>query len=214
MSAQSAAPAVPAPPRRLPAIAKRGIDVAAAVLGLLLLAPVLLSIALAIRVTSPGPVIFRQQRAGRGHRTFVMWKFRTMVDGADRMRAELIAQVPEDEWLDLEHDPRVTRFGRILRRCSLDELPQLFNVLRGDMSLVGPRPLPLDEHARIPSWASARVDVRPGLTGAWQVAGRERIGFLEMLRLDCDYVGRQSLWEDVKIIVRTIPAVFDGTGAK
>jgi lipopolysaccharide/colanic/teichoic acid biosynthesis glycosyltransferase len=214
VSAHSAAPAVPAPPRRLSAIAKRGIDVVGAVLGLLLLTPVLLSVALAIRLTSPGPVIFRQRRAGRGHGTFVMWKFRTMVEGADHMRAQLVAQLADDEWLDLEHDPRVTRFGRILRRCSLDELPQLVNVLRGDMSLVGPRPLPLDEHARIPGWASPRVDVRPGLTGLWQVAGRERIGFLEMLRLDCDYVGRQSLWEDVRILARTIPAVLDGTGAK
>ena len=212
MSAYPAASAVPA---RLPvAIAKRGIDIAGALLGLVLLAPLLLSIALAIRMTSPGPALFRQRRAGRGHREFVLWKFRTMVDGADELRAELIRHVPDDEWLDLEHDPRVTGLGRILRRCSLDELPQLVNVLRGDMSLVGPRPLPLDEHARIPAWAAARADVRPGLTGAWQVAGRERIGFLDMLRLDCQYVGAQSLWADIKILLRTIPAVFDGKGAK
>jgi lipopolysaccharide/colanic/teichoic acid biosynthesis glycosyltransferase len=214
MSAFPAAAAVQAPTRRTAAIAKRGIDVAGAVLGLLLLVPLLLAIALAIRVTSPGPAIFRQRRAGRGHREFVMWKFRTMVEGADDMRTELLAQVADDEWLDLEHDPRVTRVGRILRRCSLDELPQLVNVLRGDMSFVGPRPLPLDEHARIPAWAAARADVRPGLTGLWQVAGRERIGFLDMLRLDCHYVGSQSLWADVKILVRTIPAVLDGEGAK
>jgi lipopolysaccharide/colanic/teichoic acid biosynthesis glycosyltransferase len=212
MSAYPAAPAVPA---RLPVvIAKRGIDIAGALLGLVLLAPLLLSIALAIRVTSPGPALFRQRRAGRGHREFVLWKFRTMVDGADELRAELITHVPDDEWLDLEHDPRVTGLGRILRRCSVDELPQLVNVLRGDMSLVGPRPLPLDEHARIPAWAAARADVRPGLTGAWQVAGRERIGFLDMLRLDCQYVGTQSLWADLKILLRTVPAVLDGKGAK
>jgi lipopolysaccharide/colanic/teichoic acid biosynthesis glycosyltransferase len=137
-----------------------------------------------------------------------------MVDGADDQRAELIAQVPDDDWLDLEHDPRVTGLGRILRRCSLDELPQLVNVLRGDMSLVGPRPLPLDEHARIPAWAAPRGDVRPGLTGLWQVAGRERIGFLDMLRLDCQYVATRSLWADLKILLRTIPAVLDGKGAK
>jgi lipopolysaccharide/colanic/teichoic acid biosynthesis glycosyltransferase len=214
VSAYAAAPAASARPRRLSAIAKREIDVAGAVVGLLLLAPVLLAVALAIGMTSRGPVIFRQRRAGRGHRAFVMWKFRTMVDGADRMRAELIAQVPDDEWLDLETDPRVTRLGRILRRTSLDELPQLVNVLRGDMSLVGPRPLPLDEHARIPDWAAARVEVRPGITGLWQVHGRERIGFLDMLRLDCEYVGRQSLWQDMRILVRTFPAVLDGRGAK
>jgi lipopolysaccharide/colanic/teichoic acid biosynthesis glycosyltransferase len=213
----SAFPAVetaPATAGRLSVIAKREVDVCGALLGLLLLAPVMLTIALAIRLTSPGPAIFRQRRAGQGHRPFVMWKFRTMVDGADRMRAELVAHVPDDAWLDLERDPRVTRAGRILRRCSLDELPQLVNVLRGDMSLVGPRPLPLDEHARIPEWASARVAVRPGLTGPWQVAGRESIGFLDMLRLDCQYVGRQSLWEDLKILARTLPAVLDGKGAK
>jgi lipopolysaccharide/colanic/teichoic acid biosynthesis glycosyltransferase len=214
VSAYPAAETAPAPASRLSLIAKRELDVAGALLGLLLLMPVLLVVALAVRVTSPGPVIFRQRRAGRDHRPFVMWKFRTMVDGADTMRAELIAEVPEDEWLDLEHDPRVTRIGRILRRASLDELPQLVNVLRGDMSLVGPRPLPLDEHARIPAWASARADVRPGLTGPWQVAGRERIGFLEMLELDCEYVGRRSLWEDLRILARTLPAVVDGKGAK
>jgi lipopolysaccharide/colanic/teichoic acid biosynthesis glycosyltransferase len=214
VSAYPATETAPAPPSRLSLFAKRELDVAGALLGLLLLAPVLLTVALAVRITSPGPAIFRQRRAGRDHRPFVMWKFRTMVEEADRMRDELIAQLPEDEWLDLEHDPRVTRLGRILRRCSLDELPQLVNVLRGDMSLVGPRPLPLDEHERIPAWAAARVDVRPGLTGPWQVAGRERIGFLDMLRLDCEYVGRQSLWEDLKILARTLPAVLDGEGAK
>jgi lipopolysaccharide/colanic/teichoic acid biosynthesis glycosyltransferase len=213
MSAYPVAERAPAP-RRLSLIVKRELDVAGAVLGLLVLAPVLLSVALAIRVTSRGPVIFRQPRAGRDHRTFTMWKFRTMVEDADRMRAELIADLPEDTWLDLERDPRVTRLGRILRRSSIDELPQLVNVLRGDMSLVGPRPLPLDEHARIPEWASARVEVRPGITGLWQVAGRESIGFIDMLRLDCVYVASRSLLQDLKILARTIPAVVDGKGAK
>jgi lipopolysaccharide/colanic/teichoic acid biosynthesis glycosyltransferase len=212
VTAYPAAAAVPA--RRPVAVVKRAIDVTGALLGLMLLAPLLLSIALAVRMTSPGPAIFRQRRAGRGHREFVLWKFRTMFDGSDDLRAELIVHVPDDGWLDLEQDPRVTPLGRVLRRCSLDELPQLVNVLRGDMSLVGPRPLPLDEHARIPAWATARADVRPGLTGAWQVAGRERIGFLEMLRLDCQYVATRSLWSDLKILVRTIPAVLDGKGAK
>jgi lipopolysaccharide/colanic/teichoic acid biosynthesis glycosyltransferase len=193
---------------------KRALDIAGAVLGLLLLAPLLIALALAVRLTSPGPAIFRQRRAGRGGREFVMWKFRTMVDGADRMRAALTTGLREDEWLDLEHDPRVTPLGRFLRRTSLDELPQLVNVLRGDMSLVGPRPLPLDEDVRIPPWATARAGVRPGLTGAWQVAGREAIGFIEMVRLDCDYVRQRSLWVDLKILARTLPAVLDGRGAK
>jgi len=214
MSAHPATIPMAAPRRRLSAFAKRAIDIVAALVGLLFLAPLLVAVALAVRATSPGPAIFRQRRAGRGHRTFVMWKFRTMVDGADDLRAELIAQVPDDEWLDLEHDPRVTPLGRFLRRCSLDELPQLVNVLRGDMSLVGPRPLPLDEHERIPSWAAARAEVRPGITGAWQVAGRERIGFVEMLRLDCEYVRGRSLWGDAKLLLRTLPAVLAGEGAK
>jgi lipopolysaccharide/colanic/teichoic acid biosynthesis glycosyltransferase len=214
VSAYPATASAPATPGRRSAIAKRTLDVTGAVLGLLLLAPLLLSVAVAVRVTSPGPALFRQRRAGRSDRSFVLWKFRTMVDGADRMREALLADVPEDEWLDLADDPRVTRLGRFLRRTSLDELPQLVNVLRGDMSLVGPRPLPLDEHARIPGWAAARIEVRPGLTGPWQVAGREQIGFLDMLRLDCEYVGRRSLWEDLKLLVRTVPAVIDGRGAK
>jgi lipopolysaccharide/colanic/teichoic acid biosynthesis glycosyltransferase len=214
VSAYPVAESAPAPSRRLSLIVKRELDVAGALVGLVLLAPVLLPVALAIRLTSRGPVIFRQRRAGRDHRPFTMWKFRTMVDEADRMRAELVAHLPEDAWLDLERDPRVTRLGRILRRSSLDELPQLVNVLRGDMSLVGPRPLPLDEHARIPAWASARVDVRPGITGLWQVGGRESIGFMDMLRLDCEYVGTCSLREDLRILVRTVPAVLDGKGAK
>ena len=193
---------------------KRALDVIGAALGLLLLAPLLVAVALAIRLTSPGPAIFRQRRAGRGRREFVMWKFRTMVDGADQMRAALTVKLRDDEWLDLEHDPRVTPIGRLLRRSSLDELPQLVNVLRGDMSLVGPRPLPLDEDVRIPAWASARTRVRPGLTGAWQIAGRERIGFVGMLRLDCDYIRERSLWGDLKILARTVPAVLDGRGAK
>jgi lipopolysaccharide/colanic/teichoic acid biosynthesis glycosyltransferase len=193
---------------------KRVLDVAGAVAGLLVLAPLLLALVLAVRVTSPGPAIFRQRRVGRGGREFVMWKFRTMVDGADQMRAALTSHLREDEWLDLARDPRVTPLGRLLRRTSLDELPQLVNVLRGEMSLVGPRPLPLDEDARIPTWASARTGVRPGVTGPWQVAGRELIGFVEMLRIDVDYVRERSLWGDVKILVRTVPAVFDGRGAK
>jgi lipopolysaccharide/colanic/teichoic acid biosynthesis glycosyltransferase len=193
---------------------KRALDIAGAALGLLVLMPLLLALALAVRVSSPGPVIFRQRRAGQGHREFVMWKFRTMVDGADQMRAALTAHLRDDEWLDLPRDPRVTRLGRLLRRTSLDELPQLVNVLRGEMSLVGPRPLPLDEQARIPAWASGRAEVRPGLTGPWQVAGRERIGFIGMLRLDCDYVRERSLWGDLKLLALTLPAVLDGRGAK
>jgi lipopolysaccharide/colanic/teichoic acid biosynthesis glycosyltransferase len=193
--------------------AKRAIDVVGAAVGLLLLTPLLLAAAVAVRLDSPGPALFRQRRAGIGGRTFWMWKFRTMVRGAERLRDELMAVSRDLDWLNVEADPRVTRVGRVLRRTSLDELPQLFNVLRGEMSLVGPRPLPLEEHARIPAWAAARLMVRPGMTGLWQVRGRAGTGFAEMLRLDCEYACAPSLRVDVGILLRTLPALLTGKGA-
>jgi exopolysaccharide production protein ExoY len=143
-----------------------------------------------------------------------MWKFRTMVAGAEQLRPALLAQSRDADWLDLAHDPRVTPFGRLLRRASLDELPQLVNVLLGNMSLVGPRPLPLEEQARVPEWAAARAEVRPGITGLWQVEGRASMSFAEMLRLDCAYVRDPSLATDLRILVRTVPAVFTAKGAR
>ncbi len=192
---------------------KRAIDLAGATLGLVLVAPLLLALALVVCVTSPGAPLFGQRRTGRGGREFTMWKLRTMVAGAERMRPLLLAQSRDADWLDLADDPRVTLLGRLLRRTSLDELPQLFNVLRGDMSLVGPRPLPVEEHARIPDWAHRRVSLRPGITGLWQVERRASVGFQDMLRLDCEYVGRVSLRTDLKILLRTVPAVLRGKGA-
>jgi lipopolysaccharide/colanic/teichoic acid biosynthesis glycosyltransferase len=192
---------------------KRAIDLAGATLGLVLVAPLLLALALVVCVTSPGPPLFGQRRAGRGGREFTMWKLRTMVADADRMRPLLLAQSRDAHWLDLADDPRVTLLGRLLRRTSLDELPQLINVVRGDMSLVGPRPLPIEEHARIPDWARRRVSLRPGITGLWQVEGRASVSFQDMLRLDCEYVGRASLRTDLKILLRTVPAVVTGKGA-
>jgi lipopolysaccharide/colanic/teichoic acid biosynthesis glycosyltransferase len=194
--------------------AKRAIDIAGAALGLMLLTPLLLVVALAVSASSPGAPIFCQRRAGRAGREFRMWKFRTMVAGAERLRPLLIARSRDADWLDLDRDPRITPLGRLLRRTSLDELPQLLNVLRGDMSLVGPRPLPLEEYARIPEWARPRADVRPGVTGLWQVQGRAAISFTDMLRLDCEYVCQPSLWVDLKILARTVPAVLAAKGAK
>jgi len=194
-------------------VVKRGIDLTLASVALALLAPLLLALALAVQASSPGPPLFRQPRAGRFGEQFTMLKFRTMVLDAESRRSGLLAQSQEGAWLKLEHDPRVTGIGRLLRRTSLDELPQLLNVVRGDMSLVGPRPLPLVEHAQLPTWSTQRLELRPGLTGLWQVEGRTRISFQEMLRLDCEYVGELSWWTDFKILVRTVPAVLVGKGA-
>jgi lipopolysaccharide/colanic/teichoic acid biosynthesis glycosyltransferase len=213
MTASPLAPDV-AFPRATPYRAvKRCVDVAVAVLALALLAPLLLAITLAVLVSSSGPAVFRQPRAGRFGRQFTMWKFRTMVLDAEARRSELIAHSREKAWLALDHDPRVTPVGRLLRRTSLDELPQLVNVVRGEMSLVGPRPLPLAEHANLPAWSALRLDVRPGLTGMWQVMGRNRVPFQEMLWLDCEYVRAVSWWTDLKILARTVPAVLGGKGA-
>jgi lipopolysaccharide/colanic/teichoic acid biosynthesis glycosyltransferase len=193
---------------------KRGVDVVGSVVALVLLAPLLFGIALAIVASSSGSPLFRQRRVGRFGHEFAMWKFRTMVADAEQRRSELILLSRESDWLQVDHDPRVTRLGRLLRRTSLDELPQLVNVLRGEMSLVGPRPLPVVEHAGLPAWCVSRLGVRPGLTGLWQVTGRTRIPFQEMLRLDCEYVRTLSWWIDLKILLRTVPAVLSGTGAK
>ncbi len=193
---------------------KRSIDVVAASLGLLLLVPVFLLLALAVCAGSPGPPFFRQRRVGRGGREFVIWKFRTMVADAEQLRPQLVPASRETEWLHLDADPRVTPLGRVLRRSSIDELPQLINVLRGDMSLVGPRPLPSEEHASIPGWAACRTAVRPGITGLWQVQGRTTLSFQEMLRLDCEYAQHPSLRRDLGILVRTVPAVLTGRGAR
>jgi lipopolysaccharide/colanic/teichoic acid biosynthesis glycosyltransferase len=192
---------------------KRATDVLGAGVALLLLAPLMLLIALAIRFDSPGPALFAQRRVGRHGRVFVMLKFRTMVAGAQEMRQALLVRSRDPHWLHIDDDPRVTRVGRLLRRSSLDELPQLWNVLRGQMSLVGPRPLVEVEHENAPTWARPRSDVNPGITGLWQVSGRTAIPFEEMLRLDGMYVTTWSLANDLWILVRTLPAVLSARGA-
>jgi len=175
-------------------------------------APLMALAAIAVRLESPGPALFRQVRVGRDGRRFEMWKFRTMVVDAEERRSELIARSRDPNWLDVEDDPRVTRVGRILRHTSLDELPQVFNVLRGEMSLVGPRPLIPAEHARMPEWARVRDEVTPGITGLWQVAGRTDLTFEEMLELDRRYVETRSARRNLEILVRTIPAVLSAKG--
>jgi exopolysaccharide biosynthesis polyprenyl glycosylphosphotransferase len=193
---------------------KRALDVVGA-LGLLLVTwPLALLIAVLVRATSRGPVLFVQERAGFHGRRFRMFKFRTMIEGAEARQAELAhlnrMSGPVFKALD---DPRVTPLGRLLRRTSLDELPQLWNVLRGDMSLVGPRPLPVSETRQIRGAQRRRLAMRPGITGSWQASGRSTLDFADWMRLDLEYVDRWSLWLDFRILFRTIPAVLRGEGA-
>jgi exopolysaccharide biosynthesis polyprenyl glycosylphosphotransferase len=189
-------------------VGKRALDLLGAGLGLLVLSPALVIAAIAIKLESPGPVLFRQVRVGRGGKHFTLYKFRSMRVGSTVLVRDDGAIVKG------ERDPRVTRVGAILRRMSIDEVPQLLNVLRGDMSLVGPRPLVLAEaHGLTEDWQQRRADLRPGLTGPWQVAGRSNIPFHEMIRFDFQYVAGWSLGRDIAILLATLPAVFSGRGA-
>jgi exopolysaccharide biosynthesis polyprenyl glycosylphosphotransferase len=192
---------------------KRATDIVGAVTTIVLTSPLLLAIAIAIKLDSPGPLLFRQQRIGRGGRRFWVLKFRTMVPDAERLRAELLIQSTDPNWLKLDHDPRITRVGRRLRMASLDELPQLWNVLKGEMSLVGPRPLIESEDHQLEEWARARIDLTPGLTGLWQVLGRTNIPFNEMAKLDYVYVTNWTLWGDIRLLVKTLPVVLSRRGA-
>jgi exopolysaccharide biosynthesis polyprenyl glycosylphosphotransferase len=192
---------------------KRVFDLAGASLLTLFLSPVLLVIAIAIKLDSPGPVLFRQRRMGHHGVPFEVLKFRTMVDGADAAKAALMKQNEAGGGLfKIKEDPRVTRVGKFLRRSSLDELPQLLNVLRGEMALVGPRPLVLEEDSRIEGWQRTRLELMPGMTGPWQVFGSARIPLDEMVKIDYQYGANWSLWLDVKVLLRTVAFVAGGRG--
>lgn len=191
---------------------KRGTDLFVAVPAVILLSPVMLAVAIAIKLDTRGPVFFKQCRIGRAGRRFNVRKFRTMVTDAEAQREELLHLSKDPNWLHLDHDPRITRVGRFLRHTSLDELPQLFNIVRGEMSLVGPRPLVEDEDRRIEGWGRSRLDLTPGLTGAWQVLGRTNIPFEEMVKLDYLYVTNWSLWTDIRLMLRTLPVVLSRRG--
>ena len=186
---------------------KRGMDIAVAFGVLVLALPVMIFAALAIKLTSAGPVLFTQERVGHGGRRFRIYKFRTMFQDAEERAADLRKLSAHSAWLLLDDDPRITRAGRILRPTSIDELPQLLNVLRGDMSLVGPRPMPPEVDELIDGWGRRRLDLTPGVTGLWQVLGRTSIPFEEMVHLDYLYVTNWSLWQDVRLLIRTLPAV-------
>ncbi|NJL27672.1 MAG: sugar transferase, partial [Thermoanaerobaculia bacterium] len=203
-----------APEQLVPMLAKRAIDVSVALLLMLLAMPVVLAIGILIKITSSGQVLYRQTRCGLNGRLFTLYKFRTMVEGAEDRQAELLhLNEMNGPVFKLERDPRVTRFGRILRRFSLDELPQLWNVLRGDMSLVGPRPPIPDEVAQYERWQRRRLSMKPGLTCLWQVSGRNQIDFDRWMELDLEYIDSWSPWLDLKILARTVPAVLTGRGA-
>ena len=194
---------------------KRLLDVIIAALALVLLSPVFLLLALLIRLDSPGPILFRQIRVGKLGDTFGMYKFRSMYVDAEQRKAELAAmnEMEGGTTFKMKSDPRVTRIGRFIRKGSIDELPQLWNVLRGEMSLVGPRPPVPSEVAQYSLADRRRLDIVPGITCIWQVSGRSEIPFPQQVELDVDYIHSQSFWLDVKLLLKTVPAVLLGRGA-
>jgi exopolysaccharide biosynthesis polyprenyl glycosylphosphotransferase len=208
-------PLMPAQHRAASRILKRSIDLLAGSVALVVTFPLLVGAAIAIKFDSQGPVFFRQKRSGLGGRDFMIWKLRTMADGSDQRRDELMSQSDADgPRFKMTRDPRVTRVGRFLRRFSIDELPQLFNVLDGSMSLVGPRPFPVAEYGALSQGpAAARFEMRPGMTGLWQVSGRSDLTWDDLCRLDSVYVGSWSILWDLRILVQTPVAVFRRWGA-
>ncbi|HEX5656797.1 MAG TPA: sugar transferase [Polyangiales bacterium] len=223
-------PAVPLPRRHMRRLAlrlylsltafgpalRRAIDVLVTGLGLLCLSPLLALVALAVRLDSKGPIFFAQERLGERGRRFSMWKFRTMVADADALKDQLAKQcaaATDGVRFKMQRDPRVTRVGAFLRKFSIDELPQLFNVLRGDMTLLGPRPAVWREVAHYDKRALRRLEVRPGLTCLWQVSGRSDLSFAQQIDLDLEYVDRTQPKDELRILLQTVPAVLTGRGA-
>jgi lipopolysaccharide/colanic/teichoic acid biosynthesis glycosyltransferase len=199
---------------------KRATDIVFSALALVSLAPLMVLIALAIKKNSSGPIFFRQVRMGCRNKTFRIFKFRTMVADADARKGEFshlneyAKKGADARMFKIAKDPRVTKVGRLLRRYSLDELPQLINVLKGEMSLVGPRPLILEEDQHVEQWARQRLDLKPGMTGPWQVLGRNDIPFDEMVKLDYLYVTNWSLRRDLGLMANTIPIAFGQRAAR
>jgi len=194
-------------------LVKRAIDIAIAATGLVVLAPFMAAISILIRLTSPGPVIFRQVRCGLNGRRFLFYKFRSMCQNAEELRPALEHLNIRETAFKIPHDPRLTSIGRYLRKFSIDEWPQLWNVLRGDMSLVGPRPAVPGEVDRYQRWQRRRLRMRPGLTCLWAISGRDNVDFETWMKLDMQYIDNWSLALDWKILLRTIPRVLIGHGA-
>ena len=194
-------------------LVKRLTDVALAAAGLIVLSPFMAAVAAMIRLTSPGPIIFRQERCGLNGRRFVFYKFRSMVENAEALKPSLEHLNTRQTAFKIPDDPRLTSIGRMLRKFSIDEWPQLWNVLRGDMSLVGPRPAVPSEVERYKRWQRRRLRMRPGLTCLWAVSGRDNVDFETWMKLDMQYIDNWSLALDWKILLRTIPRVLTGHGA-
>jgi exopolysaccharide biosynthesis polyprenyl glycosylphosphotransferase len=202
------------PKNELLLLFRRVLDFSGSLFLLLILSPLFLLITLAIRLDSPGPAVYRQIRCGLNGRKFILYKFRSMKRGAEVQKGGLASfNIMDGPVFKMRNDPRVTRVGRFLRRTSLDELPQLMNVLRGEMSFVGPRPLPAEEVIRFEGWQRRRLSMKPGITGLWQASGRNRIDFGQWMKLDLEYIDNWSLWLDFKILLKTVLAVLQGKGA-
>lgn len=197
------------------ALLKRGLDVFTALAGMIILSPILLIVAILIKAESKGPIFFKQERVGKWGRKFKMYKFRSMFINATQMRDALASEneMTGGVIFKMKHDPRITRVGRFIRRSSIDELPQLINVLKGDMSIVGPRPALQSEVDLYKIEDRYRLLIKPGITCLWQINGRSEIPFNEQVKLDLTYMESQNLWQDIKIIIKTIPAVITGRGA-
>ena len=195
-------------------ICKRTIDIIGAGLGLILLSPIIAIVACAVKFTSKGPVFFSQKRVGKNGELFEMYKFRSMVVNAEELKGNLEDQNEmSGPMFKIKDDPRVTKVGKFIRKTSIDELPQLWNVLKGDMSLVGPRPSLPKEVEQFDNWMFKRLSVRPGLTCYWQVSGRNNIDFEDWMKLDCRYVDERNLWIDIKLIFKTVFVLFGDKNA-
>ena len=195
-------------------ICKRTIDIIGAGLGLILLSPIIAIVACAVKVTSKGPVFFSQKRVGKNGELFEMYKFRSMVVNAEELKENLEDQNEmSGPMFKIKDDPRITKVGKFIRKTSIDELPQLWNVLKGDMSLVGPRPSLPKEVEQFDNWMFKRLSVRPGLTCYWQVSGRNNIDFEDWMKLDCRYVDERNLWIDIKLIFKTVFVLFGDKNA-
>lgn len=195
-------------------VIKRLIDVVCSFMGVIVLSPLFIIIAIIIKTTSKGPVFFSQKRVGKNGKEFDMYKFRSMVVNAEELKEKLAAQNEmSGPMFKMKDDPRVTRVGKFIRKTSIDELPQLWNVLKGDMSLVGPRPSLPKEVAQFEDWMHRRLEVKPGLTCYWQVSGRNNIDFEDWMKLDCRYVDERNLWIDIKLIFKTVGVLFGDKNA-
>ena len=193
---------------------KRLIDIICPLLGVLILSPLFIIIAIIIKTTSKGPVFFSQKRVGKNGKEFDMYKFRSMVVNAEELKEKLAAQNEmSGPMFKMKDDPRVTKVGKFIRKTSIDELPQLWNVLKGDMSLVGPRPSLPKEVAQFEDWMHKRLEVKPGLTCYWQVSGRNNIDFEDWMKLDCKYVDERNTWVDIKLIFKTVGVLFGDKNA-